>query len=333
MEVDKIITKILQGYQPACAVIAANKLKIFDQLKQPISSKQIAESLSLCPEATERLLNALTSLDIIAKDGKKYHLPNNAHDFLITGGSHSMQQWIQLSDDLYPVWGQLTTYIKSGDIIKSIMEMLGGDPHKMRSFTDAMHDKALNATWKIAEEISIKDSNKMLDVGGGPGTYALEWCKLNPNLNATVFDIPPVLEVAKNYIEKYGLEERVTTLSGNFNKDDLGNSQYDLVLMANILHMYEADKGKVLVSKAVKALEPGGRIVLHGFCTDEDQTAPLDDTLFNLNIGMLTEGGRAHPVDEKINWLKLAGVSNIRYFRVDALPTGVITGVKSFNKT
>ena len=55
----------------------------------------------------------------------------------------------------------------------------------------------------------------------------------------------------------------------------------------------------------------------------------LDDTLFSLNIGMLTEGGRAHPVNEKINWLKGAGVSDIRYFRVEAMPTGVITGIKA----
>ncbi len=93
--------------------------------------------------------------------------------------------------------------------------------------------------------------------------------------------------------------------------------------------MYDADNGNTLVSKAVKALQPGGRIILHGFFTDEDQIGPLDDTLFSLNIGMLTEGGRAHPINEKINWLKEAGVSNIHYSRVDAMPTGVITGIRS----
>ena len=131
------------------------------------------------------------------------------------------------------------------------------------------------------------------------------------------------------YIEKYQLEERVITKPGDFHKDGLGDSQYDLVLMANILHMYDADMSNALVSKAVKALQPGGRIIIHGFCTDEDQTGPLDDTLFSLNIGMLTEGGRAHPVNEKINWLKGAGISDIRYFRVEAMPTGVITGIRN----
>jgi 3-hydroxy-5-methyl-1-naphthoate 3-O-methyltransferase len=328
MEMDKVIGKILQGYQPACVVMAANELKLFDQLKNPGTAIQIAETLNLDPEATERLLNALTSLEIVVKENQVYHLPKEAHEYLTSGGNHSLQQWIQLSSDLYPVWGQLSSFIKSGILIKSIMEMLGGDPHKMRAFTDAMHDKALKATWMIAREIPIGDAKTMLDIGGGPGTYALEWCKLHSHLKATVFDIPPVLEVAKNYIEKYGLQDRVSTKPGNFHKDELGDSQYDLVLMANILHMYDADMSRTLVAKAMKAVKPGGRIVIHGFCTNEDQTGPIDDTLFSLNIGMLTEGGRAHPVKEKIDWLKGAGGSDIRYFRVDAIPTGVVTATR-----
>ncbi len=328
MELDKVIGKILEGYQPACVIMTANELKLFDQLKQPTTAAQVAKTLNLDPEATERLLNALTSLEIVTKENQTYHLPEAAHEYLITGGSHSLQQWIQLSADLYPVWGQLSSFIKSGILIKSIMEMLGGDPHKMRTFTDAMHDKALKATWLIARETPVGDAKTMLDVGGGPGTYSLEWCKLHNHLKATVFDIAPVLEVAKNYIESYGLQDRVDTKPGDFHKDDLGDSQYDLVLMANILHMYDADMSRALVAKAVNAVKPGGRIIIHGFCTNENQTGPLDDTLFSLSIGMLTEGGRAHPVQEKIDWLKGTGVSDIRHFRIDAIPTGVVTATR-----
>ncbi len=326
METDKVIGKILEGYQPACVVMTANELKLFDQLKQPTTATQVAKTLNLDPEATERLLNALTSLEIVTKENQTYHLPEAAHEYLITGGSHSLQQWIQLSADLYPVWGQLSSFIKSGILIKSIMEMLGSDPHKMRAFTDAMHNKALKATWLIARETPVGDAKTLLDVGGGPGTYSLEWCKLHNHLRATIFDIAPVLEVTKNYIESYGLQGRVDTKPGDFHKDDLGDSQYDLVLMANILHMYDAGMSRALVAKAVKAVKPGGRIIIHGFCTNQSQTGPLGDTLFSLNIGMLTEGGRAHPVQEKIDWLEGTGVSDIRHFRIEAIPTGVLTG-------
>ena len=67
MEIDKVIGRILDGYQPACVVMAANELKLFDQLKQPTTAEQAAKALNLDSEATERLLNSLTSLEIITK--------------------------------------------------------------------------------------------------------------------------------------------------------------------------------------------------------------------------------------------------------------------------
>ena len=136
--------------------------------------------------------------------------------------------------------------------------------------------------------------------------------------------------MAKDYIKRYDLEDRVNTLAGDFEKDDLG-SGYDLILVANVLHMYDADSGQNLINKIINALEPGGRIVLHGFCTNQDGTGPLPDTLFSLNIGLLTEGGSAHGVDEMTRWLEKAGVNDIRHFRVEAVPTGVITGIKVSN--
>lgn len=87
MKTNKAISKILQGFQPACVVTTANELKVFDELKQPVNAKHVAENCNLAPEATERLLNALTSLEIITKENDKYHLPQVAQDYLVTGGS------------------------------------------------------------------------------------------------------------------------------------------------------------------------------------------------------------------------------------------------------
>lgn len=328
MEVEKEITKILGGYQPPCVLMAANELKIFDALaKKPVSAEQLASALELSCEGTERLLNALTAMNIVDKKDNLFLLKDEWKPYLTQTGDRCMQQWIRLISEHLPIWMELQKFVRHGKPLKSIMEMLGNDPNKTRTFIDAMHDKGLKATWMIAREVPLGEATHLLDVGGGPGTYALEWCKLHPHLKATIFDIAPVLEVAKSYIQKYGLEDRVNTLAGDFNTDPLGNG-YDLILLANVLHMYDEADGKSLVRKAVSALKPEGRIVIHGFCTDENLTEPLEDVMFSLNIGMLTPGGRAHPIPEKIKWLEEAGVTDIRHFRIDAVPTGVITGIK-----
>lgn len=325
---EKEIGRILQGYQLASVLTTANGLKIFDELAdRPVTSGEVAEKLMLSPKGVERLLNALAGMGLVAKKDDRFLLPENWKKYLAKSGDHCLRQWIQLSADLAPVWMDLHKFVRTGQHVKSIMDMLGSEPEKMRAFTDAMHDKALKAAWLLAREIPVGEAKRMLDVGGGPGTYALEWAKLHNRLRATIFDIPPVLEVAKEYIARYGLKDRVDTRAGDFHKDDLG-SGYDLVLLANVLHMYDEEPGRALVRKAVHALAPGGRVVIHGFCTDDDGSAPLNDALFSLNIGLLTPGGRSHPVKQKIRWLEDAGVQEIRHFRVEAIPTGVVTGIK-----
>ena len=88
IEIDKIIGKILDGYQPACVVLAANELKVLDQLKHHTTAEKVAKSLNLDSEATERLLNALISLELITKEKRTYHLPENAHEYLTTEGKY-----------------------------------------------------------------------------------------------------------------------------------------------------------------------------------------------------------------------------------------------------
>ncbi|VAX33308.1 hypothetical protein MNBD_NITROSPINAE05-725 [hydrothermal vent metagenome] len=330
MEIEKEIQKLLHAYQPVCVFMTANKLRVFDELKSPTVAEDVAQKLSLSLKGTERLLNGLTALGIVVKENGKFHLPAEWQRYLTKDGDHSMQQWIRLSADLLPVWLELPQFIQSGTMVKSIMDILGNEPEGMRAFIDAMHDKGRKAAWMLARELPIGDARKMLDVGGGPGTYALEWAKLHNSLKATVFDIPPVVAVAKDYIKRYRLEDRVDTKAGDFNKDDFGKG-YDLILLANVIHMYDRAVGENLIHKAFNSLETGGRIVIHGLCTNEEQTAPQEDALFSLTIGMLTEGGKAHPVQEQLQWLEEAGFSEIRHFRVDAIPTGVFTAVKAEN--
>jgi 2-polyprenyl-3-methyl-5-hydroxy-6-metoxy-1,4-benzoquinol methylase len=328
MDVEKEITNILSGYQPTCVLMTANELNLFDAVAEnPVSAEQLAFRLSLSLKGTERLLNALAGMGIVDKLENSYQLNDEWKPFVTRSGERSMNQWISLISGHLDVWTQLPEYVRKGKPLKSIMEMLGSDPDRMRAFIDAMHNKGLKAAWMVARECPIGEAKHLLDVGGGPGTYALEWCKMHPHLKATIFDIPSVTQVADEYITRYGLQERVKTLAGDFNTDSLGKG-YDLILLANVLHMYDEKHSQELVGKAVAALESGGRIIINGLCTDDTQTGPLMDVMFSLNMGMNTPGGRAHPVGENVAWLEEAGLTDVRDFRIAAMPTGVITGIK-----
>ena len=327
MEPEKEIGKWLQGYQPACILMTANELKLFDAIAEEArTAEEVARDRSLSLNGLERLLNALVALGIAARQGTGYRLKEEWVPFLTRRGAHSMAKWIQLSADHLPVWERLPEFIRTGAPLTSVMDMLSGDPEKMRDFIDAMHDKALKAPQAIAQQVPLEDRRRLLDIGGGPGTYALEWARLYPRLQATVLDLEPVVAVAQEYIRRYGLEDRVDTLGADLTRTELPEG-YDLALIANVLHMYPAQTARELVHRAVRTLEPGGRLIIHGFGTDDEGTTPLADALFSLQIGFLTEGGRAHPFPEMETWMREAGLTGLKSFRIEAMPTGVLTGL------
>jgi len=324
------IRKIVQGYQQSITLMTAAQLKVFDLIAVgPLSAEKAAQELGLSCKGVERLFNALVAMGIVLKDDGEFHLPGEWQSYLKSDGSHSLCKWIQLSSDLLSVWTQQAEFVKTGKPVRSIMRDLKNDPKKMRTFIGAMHEKALTDARLLASEIPLKEARRMLDAGGGPGTYALEWAQENPQLEAVIFDIPPVLNVTREYIVQYGLGNRVRGKAGDLHKDDLG-SGYDLVLLANVLHMYKAERARDLLQKCVIATQSGGRIIVQGFCTEAEDTAPQGDVFFNLNVGMLTAEGRAHPVREIIQWMEAAGVAGIRYFRIQGHSTGVFTGTKTY---
>ncbi len=327
MEPNKTLGKILQGFQLARIVMTANELNLFDAIAEsPVTAEEAATRLSLSPRGTRRLLNALVALGIASRSGDAFMLAAEYRPFLTAEGDKSMKQWIRLSSDLAPVYDKLGDFVRTGKMQKNTMEMLNQDPANMRAFIGAMHDKALNAPQAIAGIFDLKDRRQLLDIGGGPGTYSLELCKALPGLHATIFEIAPVAEVARDYIRRYGLEDRVQAVNGDFKQDPLPGGN-DLVLIANVLHMYSPEDAQTLVRKARDTLQPGGRLIVHGFSTNPDEVSPLEDVVFCLNMGLLTENGNAHSIPEMRAWLESAGFEEIQQERIPAFPTCVMTGV------
>ena len=67
---------------------------------------------------------------------------------------------------------------------------------------------------------------RMLDLGGDPGLKCMAIVNAYPGLKGTVFDFPAVTRKTRDYIRHYGLDDRITALSGDFNQVDLGCGYY-----------------------------------------------------------------------------------------------------------
>lgn len=128
----------------------------------------------------------------------------------------------------------------------------------------------------VQENVDFKSIEKLLDLGGGHGLYAIAFAELNEEIQAFVFDLPPVTKETRYFIEKYGAS-RVDIIPGDFFKDEIG-SDYDLIFSS----FNPGGKVPSLIPKIAEALKPGGVFVTRQVPDEKTKSNPLMSLDWNL---------------------------------------------------
>ncbi|MFH0794461.1 MAG: methyltransferase, partial [bacterium] len=167
----------------------------------------------------------------------------------------------------------------------------------------------------VAAKMPLRRFKHLLDLGGGPGVYAISLCEANPNLRATVFDLPDPLKIAREEIAAAGLRNRMKVKAGDFLKDSLG-SGYDVVLISSIVHALGEKEILFLLKKVRRAIEPNGLVVVKDFFLNPDFCTPAPAAHFAINMLVNTERGRCYSFGEMTRYLKETGFAKIRRIRI-----------------
>ncbi len=163
---------------------------------------------------------------------------------------------------------------------------------------------------KLAEQIDLQGRRHLLDLGGGPGTYAIHFCQANPELRATIIDRPMTINFAAQAIKFFGLQERIDFLGDDFIGASI-KGEYDVVWLSQVLHGYGPEQCRRIIAKAVEALSPGGMIMVHDFFLSEGKDGPLFPALFSLNMLICNQVGRSYSEREISDILSENGVRDL----------------------
>lgn len=165
----------------------------------------------------------------------------------------------------------------------------------------------------------FKGIKKILDLGGGPGLIGAEILGRLPGAKGVLLDLPAIIPLAKQEIEKQGTAERVSFIAGDYNKVDLGRG-YDLIWASHNLYFV---KDRVSFFRRIKnaLAENGVFVCVHEGLTHE-QTAPASIVLMRLSSALEKEGqSLSFEKGEIAACLEQAGFSRIDS-RIIELPTG-----------
>jgi SAM-dependent methyltransferase len=272
------------------------------------SSAEVAKALGTDGRATDRLMNTLCSLGLLEKrDGRFCNSPP-ASRFLVRGRPEFMAGLMHMVH-LWETWSTLTAAVRQGGSVVSGAIGDRGDTW-LRAFIAAMHWRGRQHAQDVIALLDLSGVSRVLDVGGGSGVYAMAFARAKPDITAVVFDLPRVVSMAQAYIAQEELSDRVKTVAGDYEGDELGRG-FDLVFLSAIIHSNSEHGNRGLLRKCADALKPNGQLVVQDFIVDEDRTGPPFAVLFALNMLVGTESGDTYTESEVRAWMRDAGLSGI----------------------
>ncbi len=271
--------RMVDDFFHAPLLVTAINLSVFEKTTVPLSAGDIAAQAGWHPENTERFLNTLVAAGLLEKQHGKFQNTLLSKDFLVESSATYLVDFLAQFFTMVPQDPQsLAQLIRQGPPDMASQEE-NQEQHMEAHAEENIHTLArmelagcAQLAASIAELPEFPRMKKMLDLGGGPGLYCMALVKAHPSLTGTVFDFPAVTKYADRYIEEYGMADRVTTLSGDYTRDDLGYG-YDLLLATGTLN-FSKPFLKQIMAKICKSLAPGGICVsLHDHLSP-DGTGP-----------------------------------------------------------
>ena len=317
----------ISGYfWKTCTLHAAVKLDVFTLIgEKQLTSVKVSEKLDIAPKGVERLLNALVAMELLTKANDTYSNTPSSLKLLSKDSPKFLGNVIMHHHHLVEPWSQLDRCVQSG---QPISERSSFSKEEWReSFLMGMFNMAMSMAPLLVPKVDISSRRHLLDLGGGPGTYAIHFCRHNPQLKATVFDLATTRPFAEKTIKRFDLSDRIDFVGGNYLKDDIEGS-YDAAWLSHIMHGEGPDGCQKIIQKTVAALEPGAIIIIHEFILNNSMDGPLFPALFSLNMMLGTDSGQAYSEQQLMDMLAEAGLTDIQRLPVQTPnDSGIITGI------
>ena len=277
------------------------------------------------PRGERLLFDACVAEGLLEKREGKYFNTQAGKMALVPGGPADLTKAIRYNRDVYPAWGRLAEFAKTGKPVERPEIHLGEDAARTKAFAASMFGRAMGigkGVVPMLELVGVGSGSgrivgvgsgsgtmevKVLDLAGGPGAYAILMCQANPGMKCVTVDLPAIAAEAKGYVERFGMSGRIECRAGDYHSDEYEAEAYDVVTIFGALHQESPAQIVDILKRAHRALKKGGKVIVLDMMTDATHTAPKFSALFAVNMALTTENGWVFADSELKAWMREAG--------------------------
>jgi ubiquinone/menaquinone biosynthesis C-methylase UbiE len=316
------------GFARARVLDTAIELRLFTYIAEGIDTcSALAVAAGCNGPSLQRLLDALTGLELLQCKQAVYELTPQARTYLVEGqpgylGSHLkavMEQW--------DTWSKLTETIQSGH--KHIRRDWGspqgrGDDPGMFAHVFPL---GFPLAWQVAcglapqvDQFEQPLQGRVLDMFAGSGSWGIAMALRHPQVTVVARDEPGLLQSVHAAVQQFGLEKRFELRSTEEDERLLGSEQYSLIIIAHACRFLGSRKSQELLKTGYRLLKPGGKLLLMDVIPNDERTGPPVALMIQLSLLLNTQGGDIFTAAQFRTWLQAAGFEDVKDLRIGHIP-------------
>jgi ubiquinone/menaquinone biosynthesis C-methylase UbiE len=311
------LMRMALGFRESKILLVANDKDIFSELAAGLNTVDaLAAKLIVNARALRIMLDALTAMGVLSKKGQYYFNEDATQHYLVRGKPEYKGDFLKFLHMCWNQWNDLDQALEVGTANENNRVINNTQLEFNHAYLQGMDNMGWETAEKIAPLLDLNSVHSMLDVGGGAATFSIAFAKKNPDMKSLVIDFPPALEVAHANIEHNKMGDRIKTMAGNFWDVDFG-CNHDLVWISRVVHHLDETECAKMITKAVSALSPGGRVIVNDTLMDDNRVMPHFAAMFSVFMLVITKNGRCYTINEAKEWMKDAGLIDVNYIEID----------------
>lgn len=308
------LQKISKAFWESAALMSAVELGAFTAIAQGHNTiASAAKAMDIEPLNAERLLVALSAMELIDRDGDVFTNRPDVERFLVEGEPSYAGPWMLFGKPRWQGWGDLTARLKVREDEQRRLGMYDETftVDRAREYHKATYSIGMGAARRFHRHVDLSTRHKIMDLGGGSGCYCIIGAQLHAGLRGEVLDLAPVVEVTREFLRENNVENQVRASVCDFTQDPLPTDA-DVAIMASNLPQYSRSIIAEIVARVYDALLPGGEFHLIGEMIDPSGDGPLAPALWGLSEAVNRSTGLAHSTSDCVGYFAAAGFQNIK---------------------
>jgi ubiquinone/menaquinone biosynthesis C-methylase UbiE len=299
------ILKIATGFMAAKQLFAASEIGLFEALAEgPANQEELAGKTGVPARTVGIVAAAMVSLGLINQEGGRYRNGEAAAAFLAGRPGHDVRPVLHFFNSIcYPLWEKFADAVRSGEGQAQFGKFTR---EQQQIFSGGVEALSAPVAASLADAYDFSGHKRLLDVGGGTGSFLLAVLRRYPDLSGTLFELPGACAVARQRLSAEPEGSRIGVVEGDVFKTPLP-ADHDVLLVANTVHVLSAPHNLELMSKMRATVQKGARLLLVDFWTNPTHTDPPAAALMSGEFLVMAGEGQAYSEQEADQWLGQTG--------------------------